>query len=396
MPTVLPARAVPGLPVVAAPRLTNHLSDNPSPDAPAEVTTGPTLGVTPRGNRDPTLGDAEDPSRPGLALTLPSSSARCLAGEAQHMAMKVRTIKPDELHWFASVGDYGEDWLVGTVSGFWKGEGAHSSPDWCFVSEDDGDLVARVLFYSLPSAPDERVMFGLHLPWEADFREAGAAFLPEVLKRMHAGGAGRIDYAIYSMYAKHPEAQCEAVEAAGFRLVQQKKHLVWKDPGHAVEVPGRLRFRTLKAVGETEFTDAVRCVTAGSLDRDLAGDIERLGPEPAARALVKLLKDTDCNEDWWQLGFTPEGELVGLVVPSALDDDEGSIGHIGVVPGLRGNRYGDDLLAQGTAVLQSAGFKQVIAETDSENSPMLAALARAGYEADSTLWEYRYEPATGG
>jgi ribosomal protein S18 acetylase RimI-like enzyme len=80
--------------------------------------------------------------------------------------------------------------------------------------------------------------------------------------------------------------------------------------------------------------------------------------------------------------------VVGLVVPQRLDDVEGTINHIGVVPEFRGMGYVDDLLAKGTALLQGEGFKTVVAETDEANAPMRAALERGGFRRTGAIWLY--------
>jgi ribosomal protein S18 acetylase RimI-like enzyme len=85
-------------------------------------------------------------------------------------------------------------------------------------------------------------------------------------------------------------------------------------------------------------------------------------------------------------------------VPKRLNDREGTIDYIGVIPELRGSGYGFDLLVKGTALLQQNGSKTVVAETDSENLPFHAELERAGYKHHGTLRSFRCDmtqPARG-
>ena len=301
--------------------------------------------------------------------------------------MTVRTIKPEELDWF--VGLSGDDWLAEPVRNWWQ-KGT-SAPDRCFVGEEDGRPTGRVLFFHFESSPGEQNMCGLHLDWQTDCLACGRDLLVQALARMRAKGTQSVEYRIYDIYQKSPELQRRVVVAAGFRLVQEKLRFVWKDPGSAIEVPTRLTFRTLAEAGEPEFTAAVQRVTEATLDREDRARLAEVGPAESARRYVNILKDIDFRPDWWLLAYLPEGRLCGLVVLQRLDDKEGCINYIGVVPELRGNGYGLDLLLKGTALLQAAGFKKVVAEIDSENRPLAAQLPRAGYQHHGTLWCYRLE-----
>ena len=55
------------------------------------------------------------------------------------------------------------------------------------------------------------------------------------------------------------------------------------------------------------------------------------------------------------------------------------IGFVGVLPGQRGHGYGYELLAESTHLLADAGANRITATTDTTNTPMVAAFARAGY-----------------
>ena len=92
--------------------------------------------------------------------------------------MTVRTLAPKELKRFCFMND--DDWLAPVIAGFWKGEGGVSRREWCFLLEDEGKPVGRVLFYHLPSSPDTLILFGLHLDWE---REPGPGGVARRLRR---------------------------------------------------------------------------------------------------------------------------------------------------------------------------------------------------------------------
>lgn len=59
------------------------------------------------------------------------------------------------------------------------------------------------------------------------------------------------------------------------------------------------------------------------------------------------------------------------------------IGYIGVVPERRGHGYAYDLLVEGTQLLAAEGVDRIVAATDSTNTPMAAAFAKAGYPITS-------------
>ncbi len=55
-----------------------------------------------------------------------------------------------------------------------------------------------------------------------------------------------------------------------------------------------------------------------------------------------------------------------------------------MVPELRGRGYVDDVLAEITRVQVEAGAELITATTDTDNAPMAAAFARAGYRVAQT------------
>jgi RimJ/RimL family protein N-acetyltransferase/predicted N-acetyltransferase YhbS len=304
----------------------------------------------------------------------------------------VRTIRPEELE--ACVGLGGTGWLAGVIRRLWK-EGT-SSPELAFVAEQEGRLVGRVFFHRR-SSPDELAMFGTHVEDSADFFKTGRPLLNTALARQREKGVAGVEYAIYDIYDPDPALYQALIEAVGFRQYQEKKRYVWKNSGAAVKVRVRLKFRPVSDVGEDAFARAVGRVTVGTLDRQDRARVRKCGAAETARWFMRILKEGEFKPTEWLLGYLADGRLCGLVVPKRLDDREGTIDYIGVVPELRGSGYGLELLAQGTALLQQRGFETVVAETDSENLPFLAELERAGYSHHGTLRCFRCDlggPAT--
>jgi len=305
------------------------------------------------------------------------------------LAMTIRPIRPEELEACCALGGGG---LADAVRRFWK-EG-RSSPDVCFVAEQDAKPVGRVYFHHGPSST-ERYMFGMYVDDSVDFRETGRELLGTALTGLAQSGATCAMAAIYDIYEKNPARKQELLESFGFRQFQEKKRYVWQDSGVEVEVPTRLEFRSLAVVGEDAFTEAARRVTEGTLDRADQADLAKHGLGAAGRMYMAVLKDVEFLPDEWQLGYLDDGRLCGLVGPQRIVvGNEGTINYIGVVPELRGTGHGFDLLMKGTALLQRRGLKTVVAETDVENLPMHAALERAGYTHQGTLQGFRCDLTT--
>ena len=236
-------------------------------------------------------------------------------------------------------------------------------------------------------------MFGTHIDSSVDFFATGTVLLGAALTRLKEKGVAGVEYAIYDIYDPDPALYQALIEAVGFRQFQEKKRYVWQNSGAAVKVRVRLAFRSMSDAGEDAFAMAVGRVTVGTLDRQDRARLRKHGAAETARGYMQILKEGEFKPAEWLLGYLADGRLCGLVVPKRLDDREGTIDYIGVVPELRGSGYGFDLLVKGTALLQQNGFKTVVAETDSENLPFHAELERAGYTHCGTLRSFRCDLA---
>ena len=307
-------------------------------------------------------------------------------GRAYTLSVTIRPIRPEELDACCALG--GTGWLAGVVRRLW-GEGTSSS-ELSFVADDDGKLVGRAFFHRRSSAT-ELAMFGTHIDSSVDFFATGTALLNAALARQKEKGVAEVEYAIYDIYDPDPALYQALIEAVGFKQIQEKKRYVWQNSGAPVRVKVRLEFRPMSRVGEDEFTIAVGRVTVGTLDRRDRARLRKSGAAETARWYMRVLKEGEFRPAQWLLGYLDDGRLCGLVVPKRLNDREGTIDYIGVVPELRGSGYGLDLLAKGTSLLQQNGFKTVVAETDSENLPFHAELERAGYKHCGTLRSFRCE-----
>lgn len=103
-----------------------------------------------------------------------------------------------------------------------------------------------------------------------------------------------------------------------------------------------------------------------------------MGAERAAREDLEFYLGMPGERSWWRLAHTPDGRLAGLAVPSRTAYGP-NVGYLGVLPGLRGRGYVHDLLAEVTRFHAARGAQRVTGTTDTANTPMAAAFARAGY-----------------
>jgi len=285
-----------------------------------------------------------------------------------------------------------------------------SGPQWCFVADDETGVVARVGFYvdsdpavvpetrhadagllarAWRSTPYTLGVFGLA------YRPAGgwqaAELLAEAVGRL-AAPAGTVVSA-HTNVERHPDpaGRRAVLEAAGFRLFQEKRGYTWRagvDPDP--EPPAGLRLDPISEVGAPRF----RAVMAGSsgtgtLDRDDRYHIARCGADGWARTMLEYLKPE--AEKTWCLARAATGETVGFFAVSPYDsplDEPGTatIVHVGVVREHRGRGYGRRLVAAATARARDAGHTSLLSDVDVENRPMAGALLAAGHRDDARLW----------
>ena len=308
--------------------------------------------------------------------------------------MRTRPISPGELDLFVeaagSPGHHGEvrQYLESMISV------GSMRPEWCFVAEEQGVPLGRVAFWTLPGLEEPFALVLLDVRWEDD--HVGTRLLRDVLREARRLGAKEIEHVIDAppmrpQFQDHPEARVELLERGGFALRRETDRFEWRGRERPF-VHDRLTFCTLGEVGEEAFVDAMEMVSEGTLDREIRGEVERLGPRRAARGFFEDAQRVKHDPSWWRLAYTPEGNLVGLVMP-AEPPTFLTIFYVGVVPRMRGRGYVDDLLAAGTVSLLDArgrdGYEKPLrADTDVSNAPMAAAFERLGWVRFAGRREY--------
>jgi ribosomal protein S18 acetylase RimI-like enzyme len=154
-------------------------------------------------------------------------------------------------------------------------------------------------------------------------------------------------------------------------------------------VGGRLVF---KEAGDEEFLEVFRRVAMGSLDAQTRRNVALEGLEATARAEMDFYLGCPGERSWWRIATTPDGELVGLAVPSATPYHR-NVGYLGVVPEMRGRGHVDEILAEITRFQAADGARVITATTDAANAPMAAAFGRAGYRITEIRMVYSAPPA---
>ena len=267
-------------------------------------------------------------------------------------------------------------------------------PDWCFVAEDEGHPLGRVALWTLPGMEEPFAIVLFDVKWDDEHVHVGRRLLEEVLAEARTLGAEEIEHVIDDppmrpQFQHHPRRRIELLEGVGFALRRETGRFEWR-AGEPPAVPERLTFRTLRDVGEEAFVDAMEIVSEGTLDREILEERQRLGAQRAAREFFDDAQRVEHDPSWWRLAYTPDGQLVGLVMPA---EPPGflTIFYIGVLPGMRGRGYVDDLLAAGTTLLlerKDDNDKPLIADTDIANTPMAGAFERAGWTRFAGRREY--------
>lgn len=262
--------------------------------------------------------------------------------------------------------------------------------DWAWIALRGDTVVARAAFWGPPDAAQPYSVDFFDLVAGPDGVEAAAELLRTAYQETVPGdyhvptGNDRPDYHLFlpADWCEHPDAvaDCEdraaAAEKAGLRLFVERINVRWTLADGLPPRSTRLRF------GPATDDDLVARVLADlcqdSLDGYARRDVERYGLRRAAELTIEECAAMPGGRQWWRLGYDADGEVVGIVLPTAASSFA-TLAYVGVRPAHRGRHYSDDLVTEALHLVTEAGHDVVCDATDVGNAPMAATFERLGY-----------------
>ena len=301
---------------------------------------------------------------------------------------RVRTV--DDVNDFVGAPGDPEDYSQ-TVTDLWASE--ESGPKWCFLLEDGPTPIGRVGLRVAPTVSDpawlgslpprEMFIYGLSLPWEEEYLEPGRFLFTEAIRSVAADTPEMLEARINSDFHSHPGARCRLLESLGMSLFHEKHGFFWVDTGQSARPGDRLEFRSVAETGIDHYRSVMAPCGEGTLDRNDRYYWEGCGPHNWAAQMTQYLEENDVS--MWLIGYHQD-EPVGYVAVVSDEEWGATIGHIGVVPEHRGNGYGHDLVAAGTAAAQRSGIGTMLSDVDVLNVPMRNALNDCGHVEEPERW----------
>ncbi|TXK41221.1 GNAT family N-acetyltransferase [Nonomuraea sp. C10] len=257
----------------------------------------------------------------------------------------------------------------------------HYHHDRIWVAEQDGEILARAVWWGFPGA-GPLALDCLHVHPSVTDRVALAA---ELLRHAHDAFGERPAYHVFlpvgwrgndAVTAAVGWRQ-EACRRAGLTDELERLRYAWTPDRPLPEASGRLVFR--EEPDDETFVAAFAAASAGSLDHHTRQALLVKDAEAQAREDLADYLAMPGDRSWWRLAHTRSGELAGFALPSANASGP-VVGYLGVLPEHRGHGYAGDLLAEITRSHAGRGADRVVADTDTGNVPMARAFERAGYE----------------
>jgi ribosomal protein S18 acetylase RimI-like enzyme len=179
-----------------------------------------------------------------------------------------------------------------------------------------------------------------------------------------------------------------AISDAGFRPWRNTVRL-------QSTMPTSVGVRGYRSCATTDF-DRSKIITLLEQTSELSADSqiqfyrERLGGLKDAEMTLKLMEYTKYDPDWWRVGLTPGGQMIGIVLP-VLVYGEPTVGFIGVRPEFRGQRIAQFLLGEAWSIMSHSGWSTLYAEADQRNAPMYRALVSSGFTLQCQKQEWRLD-----
>lgn len=276
-------------------------------------------------------------------------------------------------------------------------------PEWTWIAEDEGRILARAIWWGFADAAYPLVLdcvsaggslaAGGSVPGRAVLAARLISAGQQALRRpapsaapgfeINLPGDWRSDPAVASAFAwRH-----DAAARAGLTDELERIRFEWTPDAGLPRSSDRLVFRP--EPDDDAFLDMFRQIAVGSLDVTTRREVAALGATRQARDDMGIYLAMAGERDWWRLAYTADGSRpgrpAGMILPNR-NANGAVVGYLGVVPGMRGRGYINDLVAETTRFHAARGEPRIGATTDTTNLPMAAAFERAGYRA----WGIRY------
>jgi GNAT superfamily N-acetyltransferase len=272
-------------------------------------------------------------------------------------------------------------------------ESGESKRGWCLLLEDGDERIGRVGFLVTPTTSDPRWLgslpptelsiYGLELPWDGNYLDAGGQLIRESLREIQSEVPDLLQVRINVEGRPFADARRLLMESLGTELFQEKQGFSWRDHGESLDPGDRLSFRSVSDVGAGVYRSVMSLCGENSLDRNDRYYWQGCGPDNWAAQMMVYLHDHDAP--MWLVGYHDDVP-VGYVAVGSDEAWGSTIIHIGVVPSHRGNGYIHDLIVAGTAAARRAGITSMLSDVDVLNQPMVSAMSRAGYDSGLRPW----------
>jgi ribosomal protein S18 acetylase RimI-like enzyme len=257
-------------------------------------------------------------------------------------------------------------------------------PAWCVIGLKTGEPSARAALWALPGEPAPSDIVMIETDWSNENLSAGH----ELLARLHdlARGLGSegLSHSVDSppgapQFQENEDARIRLLRGSGYELLRDG--LRWTYEG-ASSGEGRpvdsLVYRSLEEVGDDAFVAAMAATYQGTRDSWITRSIDERGTLGAAQADFLDYQALEHVPDWWELAFTEDGALAGVIM-AARNPSTAIIAYVGVVPEQRGRGLAQALVARGTERLLQGGADDIRGDCDRDNVGMVKGFQRAGY-----------------
>ena len=276
-------------------------------------------------------------------------------------------------------------------------------PEWTWIAEDEGRILARAIWWGFSDGASPLVLDCVSADSSVvpDGGSLGRAALAarliaagqQALRRPGPSVAPGFEINLPTGWRSDPAVarafawRHDAAARAGLTDELERIRFEWTPDAGLPRPSGRLVFRP--EPDDDVFLDMFRQIAVGSLDVITRREVAALGPARQARDDMGIYLAMPGEREWWRLAYTADGgrpgQLAGMILPNR-NSSGAVVGYLGVVPGMRGQGYIDDLVAETTRFHAGRGEPRIGATTDTTNLPMAAAFERAGYRA----WGIRY------